>query len=156
MSLHWHWTPVPTWLVKVDWWHFTVLRRPRCIFHHKKNTFSEITTRKFSGLGFIWRFQNIDLVTLVRVTFLSRQILSFYNPPTKLRECNVFSHVCLLVSVFRRTGEVGCLCNHYPWCNEPHHEGTPLYTALALLCRVPWHTPLYRALPLCMGPSPPC
>ena len=122
MSLHLHGTPVPTWLVKVDWWHFIVWRRPRCIFHHKKNTFSEITTRKFSGLGFIWRFQNIVSVALVRVTFLSRQILSFYHPPTKLWECNVFSHVCLLVSLFRGTGGCGV---HYPWCNEPHHKGIP-------------------------------
>ena len=42
-----------------------------------------------------------------------------YRPPTKLREGNVFSRVC--VSVILSTGD-WVSCNHYPWYIWPHHR----------------------------------
>ena len=51
---------------------------------------------------------------------------SIYNYlPTKLRECNVLSQVCLSTR--------GIPCHHYPWYIEPRPTGTPpLYRAPAL------------------------
>ena len=43
---------------------------------------------------------------------------SFYRPPMKLREANVFSSVCL--SVHRRVSY-----DHYPWCLIPNRTGIP-------------------------------
>ena len=49
--------------------------------------------------------------------------INFYRPPTKLREGNVFSRVCLWVIITWW----GIPCDHYLWCIiGSHHKGTPL------------------------------
>ena len=46
---------------------------------------------------------------------------AFYLPPTKLPKGNVFSRICS--SVIPSTA--GSLCDHYPWCIEPHCNSHP-------------------------------
>ena len=43
----------------------------------------------------------------------------FYRPPTKLRECNVFNHICLFTGGEESRGD------HYSWCIGPHCKGPP-------------------------------
>ena len=65
---------------------------------------------------------------------------SFYHPPTKLRNGNVFSHVC------RSVCSHGIPCDHYPWCIGPHHPGhvqtcstwTSLYREASNPTLCPW------------------
>ena len=59
------------------------------------------------------RFYEIRTVTDFRLNFFP-----FLPPPTKLRECNVFSCVCLSV-------HSGSPCGDYPWCIGNHCTGIP-------------------------------
>ena len=66
----------------------------------------------------------------------------FYLPPTQLWESNVFSGVCLALSMSVHKGSP---CGHCPWCLGPRHVRTPssvpgtppppLYRALAPITR---------------------
>ena len=56
---------------------------------------------------------NFDPFNLPINVLNERHSTHYYRPPTKLWECNVFTHVCLFI-------RGGSLCNHYPWCIGPH------------------------------------
>ena len=59
-----------------------------------------------------------------------------YRPLMKLREGNVFSHVCLSMG----EGGGGVPCNNHPWWIGPHCAGTPSHWRPVQTCSL--HDPL--------------
>ena len=71
-----------------------------------------------------------------------------YRPPTKLREGNVFSHVCPSFCPQMGGGaRRGVPCDQYSWCFGPHHTGTP--QPCPQTC-----SKLIQLGPHCTGPAP--
>ena len=64
-------------------------------------------------------------IRLVHTSVLDALRSGFNLPPTKLREGNVFSHLCPSVSHSVRRGDGdGVQCGHYHYRNPPPHMGS--------------------------------